>query len=115
MADQPEIRRTDEVSLMRNALLELTRSTQLLDTLYNELDPVELGVMWDKMRKAYHAGISALNAVEDPTPDICAFTWFDALDNVWTRCGLPTRHVDDVRTKTHLAPWMIKDKTKKDV
>lgn len=110
MADQPEIRRTDEVSLMRTALFELTQVTQQLDTLWNDLGPAEIGVLWGKMVKAYHAGISALNAVEDPTPEICAFTWFDHLDNVWTRCGLPTRHVDDVRTKTHLAPWMIKDK-----
>lgn len=105
MPDPSDISRTDEISLLRNALGELLESATALIDNWVGSDPAVRGRRWDDLNHAHMEARRVYYAIQDPHPELCARTWFDVLDNVWTRCGREPRH-----TGPCLAPWMMEKK-----
>lgn len=99
---KPDLSRTDSESLLRPALYELVCAVSALESRWGVAGPIERGRMWERMVDARKDGSRVYNAVPDPLPLQCAHTWFDQLDNVWDRCGLPPRHKGH-----HVACYML--------
>lgn len=99
----PDLARTDTESLLRQTLTRLNNAASYLDHRWQHAGPIEQGDMWKALRDAHMEARRVLATTQDPKPGQCAHTWFDVLDNVWDRCGLPPSHRGE-----HKAEYMVK-------
>lgn len=103
MAEKGDLARTDTESLLRQALTKMNNAASRLDQRWAIAGPVERGDMWKVLMVARAEAHKVLGATMDPKPSQCAHTWFDTLDALWDRCGLPAHHKGD-----HKAEYMVK-------
>ncbi len=98
-----ELARTDTESIVRTTAFELICAVSAIEQRWAIAAPPERGQMWLRMQRARENAQRAYETVPDPKPGQCAKVWFDALDNLWDRCGLPVHHQVE-----HQAEYMVK-------
>lgn len=91
----PPLSRTDTESVLRQALYDLAIAAVQLQTSWVAADPATRGTRWAAVEQATEQARKALRTVVDPKRGQCAITWFDDLDAMYDRCGLPLGHKGD--------------------
>lgn len=91
MGDE-RLARADIEDVLRHALRRMEANAMVMLESWERSNPIRQGEMWKNLKEATAEATQALRSIPDPKPGQCTTVWYDVLDALWDRCGLPHHH-----------------------